>query len=162
MTVLVSRQTRAQTVGGPFVSREGRASIGRVVAGSKLGETVSAAQRGLRGCSRRGEERSDQHESRGWQPAESRSDRLVRPARICARAPHKAESLTGSPSSLVPSSRVDRPLATPVGHPSPATGPGCSHVLASRQPVHPGLHQPWRWWRVARGLHAPALPTGRT
>lgn len=102
-------------------------------------------------------------QSRGWQPGESRSDRLVRPARICARAPHKAESLTGTPLVLsLRGLRVDRPLAAPVGHPSPATGPGCSHVLASRQPVRPPTcHHIDRGW-TSRGLHTPALPTGRT
>lgn len=95
--------------------------------------------------------RSDQHESRGWQPGESRSDRLVRPARICARAPHKAESLTGTPSPLlVPSSVRVCESTAPAGHPStrpPVTGPGCSQALASRQPVWPA--------------HLPGLPPHR-
>lgn len=175
----MSRQTGAQTLGGPFVSRKGRASIGRVVAGpqrpkgreTRVSVPRSRGQGGQGGghtmvSGKSGRSRSEDQistQSRGWQPGESRSDRLVRPARICARAPHKAESLTGTPLVLISPVESSRPPAgPPVGHPSPATGPGCSHVLASRQPVRPPTcHHIDRGW-TSRGLHTPALPTGRT
>lgn len=86
-------------------------------------------------------------QSRGWQPGESRSDRLVRPARICARAPHKAESLTGTPLVLISPVESSRPPAgrtrwPPVTRYRPRVLP-CLGIPSACPPTHLPPHRPW-------------------